>query len=117
LEQLIYVTEELSASVEIMMNEYKKRRETGEKGDFYEEVKPFADRIKEMNDKWKELSLEWIKAERPKHLHFAQVMNTYDNIEMLSVHCFFPESSYNRFISHHQSVQYVLRTLLEEIKD
>jgi hypothetical protein len=117
LEQLIYVTEELSHSVEIMMNEYKKRRETGEKGDFYEEVKPFADSIKEMNDKWKELSLDWIKAERPKHLHLPQVMNTYDNIEMLSVHCFFPESSYNRFISHHQSVQYVLQTMLEELKD
>ncbi|MGR3764791.1 YppE family protein [Rossellomorea sp. NS-SX7] len=116
MEQLINVTRELLASVDEMMNEYKKRRETGEKGDFYIEVKPFADKVKEFNDNWKELSLEWIKKDRPKHLHLPQVMNTYDNIEMLSVHCFFPESSYNRFISHHQSVRYVLNTTLDELK-
>ncbi|WP_175991245.1 YppE family protein [Bacillus sp. Marseille-Q1617] len=117
MEQLIYVTEELSALLDNMMTEYKQRRETGEKGDFYSEVKPFADKVKEMNDKWRELSLEWIKTDRPKHLHLPQVMNTYDNIEMLSVHCFFPESSYNRFISHHQSVRYVLNNILDELTE
>jgi hypothetical protein len=117
LEQLKHVTAELLASVDQMMNEYKERRGTKEKGDFYNEVKPFADRVKNVNDQWKELCLEWIKAERPKHLHFPQIMNTYDNIEMLSVHCFFPESSYNRFVSHHQSVHYVLQTLIDELNE
>jgi Bacterial domain of unknown function (DUF1798) len=117
MKELISVTEELIALVEKMMGEYKRRRETGEKGDFYKEVKPFADEVKDRNDKWKELSLSWIETERPKYLHPPQVLNTYDNIEMLSVHCFFPESSYNRFISHHQSVRYVLQTILDNLSD
>ncbi|MCA1054598.1 YppE family protein [Rossellomorea aquimaris] len=115
--QLITVVEHLTETVHLMMEEYKTRRESGEKGEFYEEVKPFADKAKKLNDQWKELSMEWIKEERPKHLHIPQIMNTYDNIEMLSVHCFFPESSYNRFISHHQSVVYVLETQLKELKN
>jgi Bacterial domain of unknown function (DUF1798) len=116
MKKLIAVTEDLTVLVEEMMDEYKRRRETGEKGDFYKEVKPFADAVKERNDRWKELSLRWIETERPKNLHPPQVLNTYDNIEMLSVHCFFPESSYNRFISHHQSVRYVLGTILDSLE-
>ncbi len=108
--ELKQVTEELVVLVEKMMSEYKSRRESGEKGDFYTEVKPFADEVKEKNDAWKELSMNWIKEYKPKHIHLPQVLNTFDNIEMLSVHCFFPESSYNRFISHYQSVSYVLLT-------
>ncbi|WP_082051083.1 YppE family protein [Rossellomorea aquimaris] len=111
------VTGELIILVEQMMKEYKSRRESGEKGDFYTEVKPFADKVKAVNDAWKELSLDWIKEQRPKHLHFPQIINTFDNIEMLSIHCFFPESSYNRFISHNQSVSYVLQTQLDELNE
>ncbi|MCR8846901.1 YppE family protein [Rossellomorea sp. SC111] len=115
--ELKQVTEELLVLVEKMMNEYKSRRESGEKGEFYTEVKPFADEVKEKNDRWKDLSLNWIKDCKPKHIHFPQIVNTFDNIEMLSVHCFFPESSYNRFISHYQSVSYVLGTELDELKE
>ncbi|MCA1063143.1 YppE family protein [Rossellomorea sp. AcN35-11] len=115
--ELKIVTEELLVLAEKMMNEYKTRRESGEKGDFYTEVKPFADEVKEKNDAWKELSMSWIKDYRPKHLHLPQIINTFDNIEMLSVHCFFPESSYNRFISHYQSVSYVLGTQLDELNE
>ena len=113
--ELKQVTEELIIFTEKMMSEYKQRRVSGEKGDFYLEVKPFADEVKMLNDQWKELSSIWIKKEKPKHLHLPQILNTSDNIEMLSVHCFFPESSYNRFISHSQSVTYVLQTLLDEL--
>jgi Bacterial domain of unknown function (DUF1798) len=117
LKELIQVTEELLVLSEKMISEYKSRRESGEKGDFYTEVKPFADEVKEKNDRWKDLSLDWIKDTKPKHIHLPQILNTFDNIEMLSVHCFFPESSYNRFISHFQSVSYVLGTELDELKE
>ncbi|PFA70073.1 hypothetical protein CN378_01850 [Bacillus sp. AFS015802] len=117
MKELKQVTEDLLVLVEKMMNEYKNRRESGEKGDFYTEVKPFADEVKMKNDSWKELSMAWIKDYRPKHLHLLQIMNTFDNIEMLSVHCFFPESSYNRFISHYQSVSYVLGTQIDDLKE
>ncbi|WP_064091421.1 YppE family protein [Rossellomorea aquimaris] len=116
MKELIPVTNELLSYAEKMIIEYKNRRTTGEKGEFYTEVKPFADKVKATNDKWKELSMEWIREDKPKHLHLPQVINTYDNIEMLSVHCFFPESSYNRFISHFQSVSYVLQTQLDELQ-
>jgi Bacterial domain of unknown function (DUF1798) len=110
LQELRELTLQLISLTEKMMDEYKRRRSTGEKGDFYSEVKPFADEVKAINDKWKQQSLIWINKHHPKNLHAPQIENTSDNIEMLSVHCFFPESSYNRFISHYQSVIYVLGT-------
>lgn len=116
MDKLIGVTDSLLTEAGFMIEEYKRRRESGEKGDFYRDVKPYADKVKSLNDQWRSLSEEWVAASRPKHLHLPQISNTYDNIEMLSVHCFFPESSYNRFISHYQSVSYVLGTQLHELR-
>jgi len=50
---------------------------------------------------------------RKKNLHPNQIKATVENIELLSVQCFFPETSYNRFKSYIQSSFYVI----EQVKD
>lgn len=94
---------------------YKETRERGEEGDFYKEVKPFADDAKVKIDLWREVALQWMKDERPKNLHPSQIINTAENFEMISIQAFFPKASYKKFISHSQSVHYVLKTVLDQL--
>ena len=68
-------------------------------------------------DQWNDLALQWMKDEKPKNLHPSQIINTAENIEMISIQAFFPESSYKRFISHSQSVHYVLVNVLNQISE
>lgn len=94
---------------------FLKHRETGEKGDFFQEVKPFADQVKVCCDEWEPLAVKWSVQEKPKNLHPMQIRNTAENIQMVSIRAFFPESSLKRFISHIQSVDFILRRMLEEL--
>jgi hypothetical protein len=94
---------------------YKETRESGEEGDFYQEVKPFADNAKERIDLWHKTALQWMKEDRPKNLHPSQIINTAENLEMISIQAFFPKASYKKFISHSQSIHYVLRTTLDQL--
>ncbi|MEK3886064.1 YppE family protein [Bacillus sp. FSL K6-3431] len=94
---------------------YHNCRSTGIKGDFYSEVKPFADKVKECRDKWEPEAILWTIKNKPKNLYPLQIKNTGENIEMVSVRAFFPDSSLKKFNSHVQSIDYVLRRLLDEL--
>lgn len=84
---------------------------SGEKGDFFTQVKPFADEVKEVVDHWRKESAAWIKENRPKNLHATQIESAAEQMEMISVQAFFPETSRTRFINYLQSVRYVLTVL------
>jgi len=88
---------------------------SGEKGDFFSQVKPFADEVKEVVDHWKVEAASWIKRNRPKNLHTSQIESAAEQLEMISVQAFFPETSRTRFINYLQSVRYVLTVLRENI--
>ncbi|WP_174733972.1 YppE family protein [Mesobacillus harenae] len=87
-------------------------KQTGSKSDFYTEVKPFADEVKGKVEVWKEEALVWVTEVRPKNLHSMQISTTADNIEMVSIQAFFPETSRKRFIDHIQAINYVLIGIL-----
>ncbi|WP_391559029.1 YppE family protein [Robertmurraya sp.] len=88
---------------------------SGEKGDFFTKVKPFADEVKEVVDRWKMESASWIEENRPKNLHATQIESAAEQMEMISVQAFFPETSRTRFINYLQSVRYVLTILRANI--
>jgi hypothetical protein len=115
LEELKALTEELLLLNKKLSERYQLARETGEKGDFYKEVKPFADKVKKVSDLWEVAVKEWIFEKKPKYIHFPQVIHTIENLELVSVQAFFPETSYKRFVSYIQSIDYVLHAVLEEI--
>lgn len=87
------------------------------KGDFFSEVKPFADEVKEVNERWRHLAITWIKETRPKHLHEKQIESTYEQIELLSIQAFYPDTSRTRFINYLQSVRFILKSLIDYLEE
>ncbi|RLQ95139.1 YppE family protein [Falsibacillus albus] len=97
-------------------NIYKHARETNQKGDFYTEVKPFADLVKSKGDEWESEALKWLSNQKQKNLHPIQIKNTNENIQMVSIQAFFPETSLKRFKSHVQSIEYVLKQVYNSVQ-
>ena len=116
MQRLQELTEELVKVVNQANDRYHLARETGEEGDFYKEVKPFADEAKRLSDEWEEEVMRSFQARRFKHIHLPQVKATIENIELLSVQAFFPKASYTRFRNYVESTLFVLQQLLKELK-
>lgn len=96
---------------------FQQCRKTGEQGDFYSEVKPFADKVKELSEEWEPEAINWIIVTKPKNLHPLQIKNTKENLQMVAIRSFFPDTSLKRFKNHIQSIEYVLERILEELKE
>lgn len=96
---------------------FQQFRETGKEGDFYTVVKPFSDKVKALSEEWESEAIKWITEIRPKNLYPSQIKNTAENIQMVSIRAFFPDTSMKRFKNHIQSVDYVLERILEEINN
>lgn len=112
---LIDLNERLSEYTRQIENKFLSVKETGEKGDFFTEVKPFADEVQEVSERWKKEATAWIVKNRPRNLHESQIDSAAEQIEMISVQSFFPETSRTRFINYLQSVRFVLTLLRSSI--
>ncbi len=110
------MTDALLEMNEFMLLRFEEAKESNEEGDFYKEVKPFADRVMELARKWEEASIAWLEFSPQKNLHPKQITSTAENIQMVSVQAFFPKTSRKRFIGHIQSIEYVLRALKSALK-
>ncbi|WP_066294423.1 YppE family protein [Bacillus sp. FJAT-29937] len=115
--ELIDLTNQLLNYTFFISERYEKARELKVPGDFYNEVKPFADEVKLINDEWKNKAILWITINRPKNLFIQQVESTYENIETISVQAFYPETSKSRFTNLVVSSQYVLDRLIQTVKE
>ncbi|KAB2333644.1 YppE family protein [Bacillus mesophilum] len=111
-QSLLQQTEKLIEYVKRADEKYKEIKLSGEKGDFYNEVKPFADEVKEINDQWKNTVIQWIHTERPKNIHEQQIDSCHEHIEIISIQSFFPETSRTRFKNLVSSSIYVLQTIV-----
>ncbi|WP_257391418.1 YppE family protein [Cytobacillus gottheilii] len=112
IQRLLQQTEKLIEYVNRADEKYKEIKISGEKGDFYTEVKPFADEVKEVNDEWKQTVIQWIQTERPKNIHEQQIDSCHEHIEIISIQSFFPETSRTRFKNLVSSSIYVLQTIV-----
>ena len=115
--ELTDLTTQLLNYIFFLSERYDKARELQKPGDFYEEVKPFADEVKLINDQWKNKAVQWITNKRPKNLFVQQIESTHENIEAISVQAFYPETSKSRFTNLIVSSQYVLDRLLQFVKE
>ncbi len=86
------------------------------KVNFYDEVKPFADKALMLLKEWEPLAREWVMENKPKYLYPIQIKNTYENIEMISVVAWQKDTGPKKFNERVQSVEYVLEKLLEEVR-
>ncbi|PLR99938.1 DUF1798 domain-containing protein [Bacillus sp. T33-2] len=111
------LTRDLIEDTKTASTRFEQVKQTREKGDFYTEVKPFADAVKQKNVQWKQAAAVWIREQQPKNLHYRQIETTAENIEMVSIQAFFPETSLKRFINHVQSINYVLKSVLQHLEN
>jgi Bacterial domain of unknown function (DUF1798) len=114
--ELLQLTQKLLSDLDTLALRYIEVRETGKSGDFFGEVKPFADEVKRMNDVWKVKAYEWIKDVRPKNLYNQQIDSAYEHIETVSVQAFFPNTSRSRFNDFMASAKFILTSIVHEIE-
>lgn len=101
------------------LNQAKERFEmaksSGEEGDFYSEVKPFADLVRKESDTWKIKAIDWINEKKPLYINDKQIDNTCEHLEKMSIQCFYPKTSRKQFLNYLQSAQYVLQNILNQM--
>lgn len=112
---LVNLNERLYEYTRQIEHKFLSVKATGEKGDFFSQVKPFADEVKEVVDLWKKDATAWIAKNRPRNLHSSQIDSAAEQMEMISVQAFYPETSRTRFINYLQSVRFVLTLLRANI--
>ncbi|WP_203361931.1 DUF1798 family protein [Bacillus sp. REN10] len=115
MEKLKVFTIELLNIVTEANDIYLQKRKTKEKGDFYQEVKPFADRAREVCIQWQQEIGPFVQQGDFKYIHPPQVEAVVENIELVSVQAFFPETSYTRFKNYIESTSFLLDSLLNEL--
>ncbi|KMM38196.1 YppE family protein [Guptibacillus hwajinpoensis] len=114
-DKLLHLTKELLELNEEARNQYATRTHLDEyKVNFYEEVKPFADRTLELLKEWEPLAREWVMENKPKYLYPIQIKNTYENLEMVSVVAWQKDTGPKKFNERVQSIEFVLEKLLEQ---
>ncbi|MFS0635591.1 YppE family protein [Mesobacillus foraminis] len=114
--ELMIKTKRLLSYNEKALLRFEQAKESGEKGDFYKEVKPFADNVKEEAEIWRKEASDWLMKHPQRNLHTRQILSAAENIEMVSIQAFFPETSRKRFIGHIQSIEFVLNSFLKALE-
>ncbi|MGJ9381995.1 YppE family protein [Salipaludibacillus sp. CF4.18] len=87
---------------------FKEYSQKGKEADFFETVKPFADRVKDSIEIWLPKVSVWLAWEKPDYLHKQQIDQMIENFEVLSVHCFQKDTKKKRFIERYKSIEYTL---------
>ncbi|PJN90053.1 YppE family protein [Bacillus sp. mrc49] len=114
-EKLQRLTDQLIKYTENANDTYEEVREAGKEKDFFSEVKPFADQVREACMEWEAGMKEWMKEIEFRHLFPEQIEQTAHNLSDVAVQAFFPKTSYKRFKSHVQSVEFILHNVKAEI--
>lgn len=92
-------------------------REQDRSPDFYEEVKPHADYWHLQIDEWQREASEFIRLNRPKHVHKMQIDNAAEGMGQFIVQSFYKETGKKRFIQTIQAAEYTLQTLIRAIEE
>lgn len=115
--KLTILTLQLLTYMDTVEKKLESIKETGKSGDFFKEVKPFADEVERINDSWRKEAQLWVEKTRPKNIHVQQIDSTHEHINIISVQAFFPETSQTRFRNTVASVKYILNNLLSNLKE
>lgn len=90
---------------------YAHHRETKEAADFFNTVKPFADRVDEAANLWEREALAFLQEQPQKYVHTAQIVQAADNARRVGAHAHFFDTGKAKFIQSADSALYVLESL------
>lgn len=98
------------------LERHAKMRELDREPDFFEEVKPYADKYHTMLDEWSEESYAWIKIAKPNYVHPVQIDALTDSMKQFIVQSFYKKTGLKRFVLSIRSAEYTLKTFLDAIE-
>lgn len=84
--------------------------------DFFEEVKPYADKYHAMLDEWAEESYDWIKIAKPQYVHPVQIDALTDAMKQFIVQSFYQKTGLKRFVLSINSAEYTLKTFIDALE-
>ncbi|WP_071395553.1 DUF1798 family protein [Bacillus tuaregi] len=110
-------TETLLGFCQQVMGIFVEAKKSNQAADFHHEVLPFANKLKEELESWYPLAKGWIVSVQPRNLHLEQLDSVIQQLEILAVQAFFPQTSMTRFHHMMHSVEFVLKGILNELHD
>lgn len=113
---LIEGTEQLLTVCRECLERHTVMREQNREPDFFEEVKPYADRTHALLDEWTNNILEWIKVAKPLYVHPHQIDSMNDSMKQFIVQSFYPKTGKKRFVLSIHSAEYTLKTILDALR-
>lgn len=114
---LLQLTETLYAECDQSWARFLNMRETAREADFFNEVKPYADRIHAMLGDWQSLAINFIKTENPKYVHVVQIQNAAEQIDQFVVQSFYANTSKKRLYQSIQAAKYTCETLFAALRE
>jgi hypothetical protein len=116
LHRLRDITDELRRQ-NLLLNTHfiEETKREGYEVDFYGKVKPFADHVTRLLEEWQPLVMEWLKWKKPKYVFVPQILDTVDNLTIVSVTAFQKDTRRLRFLNTIKAIDYVLEAILEQI--
>ncbi len=109
--ELEVLTKQLLQVCEDCLDRHQRMREEDREPDFFEEVKPYADRWHIEIDEWSRLVNEWIRRDRPKYVRPVQVSTLNELMKQFTVQSFYRKTGKKRFVESIQSASYTLNTV------
>jgi hypothetical protein len=94
---------------------FDRTMQKGYEVDFYNEVKPFAEKVEATVNEWKPLVLQWIREEKPKYIYPIQINDTCDNLDAAPVLVFQKDARRKRLMEMIKSIDYVLETAEKQL--
>jgi hypothetical protein len=113
---LAELTKSLLGYIEEGKEQFEKSKSSGIDGDFFLEVKPFADLVKNILDEWIVMAIKWVQTEKPSFINEKQIKTTYDHIEKISIQSFYSKTSRKLYLSSLQSAQFVLQSICSSLQ-
>lgn len=111
---IMEMTQKLLDYIEEIEKRFIHTQENKEEPDFFNEVKPFADQVHNLLVEWEKETVEWLRIAAPKYIHSQQIVSTVENVNHVTVQCFYPDTREKRFKGMIQSIRYVLNDILSK---
>lgn len=111
---VLTLTQKLLDFIEGIESRFIHTQENKVEPDFFNEVKPFADEVHALLLEWEKETVEWIGTAAPKYIHSQQIVSTVENVNHVTVQCFYPDTREKRFKGMIQSIRYVLNDILSK---
>jgi len=108
------LTKQILMELDKIEENFIKAKASEQEPDFFQTVKPYADGIFATVEKWESIVKNWILTDKPKYIHVQQIDSTVENINMVAVQCFYPDTREKRFKGMLQSIRYVLNDAISK---